>query len=293
LRRRRGELRLRLQEVVMEANKLHRPRTASWALTVAFGFCLPFATAQEHPVREEMTGTVISASINTLVLRTDDNQFRVFVFESYTQKPKSMSTGSVVRVISIPGREPGVRVAEQITVVKPAVAPKAGEPAPEPEVVPQEVRALESDLKRQVKRFGAGVRMGTALDPELFMLGIQARMGPIFTRDLWFRPNLEIGFGEVTGMIGVNLEFVYRLPISAREGKWSTYFGAGPALNFTNQDFEREDANTSIHWGDFSYKTGFNILMGMQHRKGPFVEVKTSIYSEPSPVLRLIAGYTF
>jgi hypothetical protein len=283
----------RLQEVVREATKLHRPRTASWALIMAFGLCSSFASAQEHPVREEITGTVVSASMNTLVLRTDDNQFRVFVFESYTQKPKSMSTGSVVRVVSIPGLEPGVRIAEQITVVKPAAAPKPGEPAPEPEVVPQEVRALESDLKRQVKRFGAGFRMGTALDPELFIIGVQARMGPIFTRDLWFRPNLEIGFGEITGMVALNLEFVYRLPISARENKWSTYFGAGPALNFTNQDFEHEDATTSIHWGDFSYKTGFNMLMGMQHRKGPFVEVKTSIYSEPSPVLRLIAGYTF
>jgi len=31
----------------------------------------------------------------------------------------------------------------------------------------------------------------------------------------------------------------------------------------------------------------------MQHRKGPFFEVKASIYSEPAPTLRLVGGYTF
>jgi len=284
----------------------HLRRASRYALAAIVGLCLTLASAQEatttsaeHAAQhEEMTGTVVSASINTLVLRTDSNQFHVFVFEKYTHKPKSISTGSVVRVISIPGAEPGVRVAEQITVVQPAPPPVKGEDgapaaAPTTDVVPQEVRALEGDIKRQTKKFGAGFRIGTGLDPELFLVGVQARMGPIFSPDLWFRPNVEIGFGEITTMVGVNLDFIYRLPISARQGKWSTYFGAGPALNFTSQDFNKEDANTSIHWGDFAYKTGFNILMGMQHRRGPFFEVKTSIYSQPSPVLRLVGGYSF
>ena len=280
---------------------MHSRCTASpWALVATFGLCLSIAGAQEaattSAVRQETTGTVVSVSPNTLVVRSDDNHFHLFVFESYTQKPRSLATGSIVRVDSMPGHEPGVRVAELVPVHS---APAPAKPVPgqaataTPEVIPKEVRALENDLKRQVSRFGVGFRFGTSLDPELFLLGVQARMGPIFTRDLWFRPNIELGFGEVTTIVGINLEVVYRLPVTARGSKWSTYFGAGPAFNFTNQSFDREDADTSIHFGDFEYKTGFNILMGMQHRKGPFFEVKTAIYSQPAPVLRLVGGYTF
>ena len=278
-----------------------RRNASPWALVVTFALCSSVVGAQEaattSAARQQTTGTVVSVSPNTLVVRSDDSQFHLFVFDSYTQKPRSIGTGSTVRVDSMPGHEPGVRLAELVTVVQPAPAPTKpapGQTAPAtPDVVPKEVRALENDLKRQVSRFGVGFRIGTALDPELFLLGVQARIGPIFTRDLWFRPNLELGFGEVTSMVGINLEVVYRLPVTARGSKWSTYFGAGPAFNFTNQSFDREDADTSIHFGDFDYKTGFNILMGMQHRKGPFFEVKTAIYSTPAPVLRLVGGYTF
>jgi hypothetical protein len=276
----------------------HSRSASRCALAAVIGLCLTLASAQEPttaPVsHEEITGNVVSVSFNTLVVRTNNSQYHVFVFENYTQKPKLIATGSVVRVTSIPSHEPGVRVAERIVVEQaaPEVAKGQAESAT-PDLVPREVRALENDLKRQVSRFGAGFRMGTSLDSELFLFGVQARIGPIVHRDLWFRPNLEIGFGEVTNMVGINLEFAYRVPVSARGSKWSTYFGAGPGLNFTNQNFERQDGESSVEWGDFEYKTGFNIFMGMQHRKGPFFEVKTSIYSEPAPVLRLVGGYTF
>jgi hypothetical protein len=262
---------------------------------LSVGFAQEAATTSA--ARQEMTGTVVSVSPNTLVVRTDDSQFHLFVFEGYTQKPRSIATGSIVRVTSVPGHEPGVRAAEVVTVVQTAPAPAKpapGQTAPATQdVIPKDVRALEQDLKRQVSRFGVGFRAGTSLDPELFLLGVQARMGPIFHRDLWFRPNIELGFGEVTTIVGINLEAVYRLPVTARGSKWSTYFGAGPAFNFTNQSFDREDAETSINFDDFEYKTGFNVLMGMQHRRGPFFEVKTAIYSKPAPILRLVGGYTF
>jgi len=274
----------------------HSRSASRCALAAIIGLCLTLASAQEPataPVsHQEITGTVVSVSFNTLVVRTNESLYHVFVFENYTQKPKVIATGSVVRVTSIPSQEAGVRVAERI-VIEQAAPAKGDAASTTPDLVPQEVRALENDLKRQVSRFGAGFRMGTSLNPELFLLGVQARIGPIVHRDFWFRPNIEIGFGEVTNMIGVNLEFVYRVPVTARGSKWSTYFGAGPGLNFTNQNFERHDGETSVEWGDFEYKTGFNIFMGMQHRKGPFFEVKTSIYSEPAPVLRLVGGYTF
>ena len=41
------------------------------------------------------------------------------------------------------------------------------------------------------------------------------------------------------------------------------------------------------------FDAGFNILVGMQSRRGMFVEAKTSLWARPAPVLRLIVGYNF
>jgi hypothetical protein len=193
--------------------------------------------------------------------------------------------------VSTPGDEAGVRVASSVTLLE--APPKAQEGAaarPDP-VIPTSVRRLESDIERQARRWRAGVRAGAALDPELISLGIHAQAGPLFIRDLSFRPNAEFAFGEVTTMIAINLEAVYRLPISTRGGRWSAYIGAGPGFNFLHQNFEEQE--DGIDFGDFDYQTGFNILSGVQFRRGTFFEVKTSIYSRPAPVLRLIFGYNF
>lgn len=42
------------------------------------------------------------------------------------------------------------------------------------------------------------------------MFGIQSQMGPIFHPRVQFRPNAEFDFGEVTDLIALNLEGVYR-----------------------------------------------------------------------------------
>ena len=49
----------------------------------------------------------------------------------------------------------------------------------------------------------------------------------------------------------------------------------------------------SVDFSNFDYETGLNVLAGMQSRKGTFVELKTSLYSGPSPKLRVIVGYNF
>lgn len=75
-----------------------------------------------------------------------------------------------------------------------------------------------------------------------------------------------------------------------RRGDWTPFVGAGPALNFIHQSY---DKGRDISFGNFDYETGFNVLAGVQNRRGTFVELKTSLYSQPAPVLRLIVGYTF
>jgi hypothetical protein len=172
-------------------------------------------------------------------------------------------------------------------------APTAGASAPTAGVVPAEVRGLERDIERQARRFQAGVRAGVALDPELVLLGVHAQVGPFFNPDLFLRPNVEFAFGEVTAMFGLNMEAIYRLPVTSRLGRWSTYFGLGPGFNFLHQNFERTEGGKRVDFGDFHSSVGLNILGGIRYRNGMFMELKTSVYSKPAPTLRMIVGYNF
>jgi hypothetical protein len=118
---------------------------------------------------------------------------------------------------------------------------------------PKEVRDVEREIERQARRWQLGARIGAGLDPELFVLGVHAGTGPIFSRDFYFRPNAEFAFGELTDMVALNLEGAYRLPISFRHGRWSAYVGAGPELNFVHQGIGRRD----VDFGNFDSDTSF------------------------------------
>jgi hypothetical protein len=241
-----------------------------------------------------LTGTVSSSTRNTLVIRSDDGQYRLFVFERGAERPASLTAGTRVRVISTPGDDPGVRRATSVIVVQGTPASGAasrGEPGSD--VVPPEVRRSEREIEREVRRLQAGVRAGVALDPELVMIGVHAQVGPFFSRDVYLRPNVEFAFGEVTALFGLNLEAIYRLPIS-RAGRWSAYVGAGPGFNFIHQNFDRTTGSGKrIDFGDFHSDTGLNILGGIRFRSGVFTELKTSVYTNTAPRLRLIVGYNF
>ena len=152
---------------------------------------------------------------------------------------------------------------------------------------------MERDIERQVRRYQAGVRAGMALDPELILIGVQAQVGPFFNPNVYLRPNVEFAFGEVTALFALNLEAIYRLPVTSREGRWSSYVGVGPGFNFLHQNFERTDGGKRIDFGDFHSAVGLNILGGLRYRSGMFIELKTSVYASPAPTLRMIVGYNF
>lgn len=241
-----------------------------------------------------MTGTVVSSTRNSLIVRTNDRVYQVFVFDRDTIKPVSIPVSSVVTVISNPSSEPGVRVASSVVITGPSVPPAPGAPqsTATDDVIPLSVRRTENAIERQAKRFRAGVRAGVGLDPEVLLVGVHANLGTFFHRDFSFRPNVEFGFGEVTKLFAVNLEGIYRLPISQREGRWNAYVGGGPSLVFSHENFERATGvDEDIDFGDFEFDGGLNILTGIQYRSGLFFEVKTTVWA--SPHLRLIVGYTF
>ena len=155
---------------------------------------------------------------------------------------------------------------------------------------PEKVRDIESEIKRESRRWHVGVRAGAAFNPELFLFGVQSQIGPLFHPRVQFKPNAEFDFGEVTDLVALNLEGVYRFSADYRRRNWIPYIGAGPALIFIHQNFER---GREIDFGNFDYETGFNVLVGAQNRRGTFFEMKTSLYSGPAPKLRLIIGRTF
>jgi hypothetical protein len=242
----------------------------------------------ESPQAEGQTtisGTVVSSSRNVLVVRTDRGVHNVFIYDRYSQKPAdNIPVGSTVRVISTPSDEPGVRLATHVTV---SSAASEGQPKQPTEPVPASVRRLEDDIERQARRYGMGFRGGVGLDPEVLLVGVHARLGPFFNRNFSFRPNIEYGWGEVTKLVTINLEGIYRLPFTPRLGRWSAYAGAGPSLVFSHQNFE----DNGVDFGDFDFDGGLNVLAGMEFRSGLFFEAKTTVYA--SPHLRLIVGYTF
>jgi hypothetical protein len=249
-----------------------------------------------------VTGAVVSSSRNTLVVKDNGGRYWLFVFDRNTNKPATFTNGSDVRVDSSPTDDPNVRLA---TGIEPAgrnqgaasraadsgaISPAASTASP---VVPVEVRRLEGQIERDARRYQVGVRAGMGLDPELALIGVQTQIGPFFNSDVYLRPNVDFGFGEVTAMFGLNLEAVYRLPVNSRQGRWSAYFGAGPGFNFVHQNFDRTSGGSRIDFGAFHSDTGLNILGGVRFRAGTFMELKTSVYTQTTPTLRLLVGYNF
>jgi hypothetical protein len=255
-------------------------------LTFLLGISLPVGAQDVTTV----TGTVVSSSRTTLTVRTAPGQFQLFVFGSNVRKPATLPLGAQVRVVSSAGSEPGVRVASEVTILEAAASPNQ---QADGSVVPADVRRIERDIERELRRYQVGVRGGVALDPELVMIGVHAQVGPFFRSDVFFRPSVEFGLGEVTSMFALNPELIYRLPFSSSQDRWSTYFGAGLGINLLHQNFEREDGGKRIDFGEFHSDTALNILGGVRRRGGMFMELKTSVYSEPSPTLRLTLGYNF
>jgi hypothetical protein len=110
------------------------------------------ASAQDERTFE---GTVAASSRNTVTVRGSGDQYRLFVFERTTRRPGTIPVGARVRVVSSPGDDASFRVADEITVLD---SPAAGTQTGTTSVIPSEVRRLERDIERQVRRYQVGVR---------------------------------------------------------------------------------------------------------------------------------------
>lgn len=121
-----------------------------------------------------------------------------------------------------------------------------------------------------------GVRAGVSGDPDQFYAGVHYETDELLDR-LRFRPNAEIGVGDDVTLVALNFEFAYRMPLPRTA--WSVYVGAGPALNLYRSTRETQPEG------------GFNILIGLAHRRGLFTEVKVGALNSPS--IKFGVGYSF
>jgi hypothetical protein len=132
-----------------------------------------------------------------------------------------------------------------------------------------------------VAQSGFGVRGGyTDDDPTQAHVGAHYKSKP-FLGNVTFRPNIEFGFGKNAKTIASNFEFVYKYADFDRS--WSGYAGAGPAINVYRYTPGAPLENNT--------KLGANIVLGLDHINGFFIEAKVG--PKNSPVFKLTAGYTF
>jgi hypothetical protein len=124
---------------------------------------------------------------------------------------------------------------------------------------------------------GVGVRAGASVDPDQFYFGGHFETPALVDR-VHLRPNLEIGVGDNVTLVAVNIEAVYKYPLSG--SAWTLYGGGGPAINFYNFDDDGSDT-----------EAGFNFVGGLEHDRGLFFEIKLG--AGDSPDLKFGIGYSF
>lgn len=173
--------------------------------------------------------------------------------------------------------------------------------------VPGAVQAAADEVSDVARRFRLGAEAGIALDPELIMFGAHGSFGPLFTRNVTFRPGIEFGLGELTTLFGINLDALYTFPGAAGRNRWTPYVGAGPNFTLSHQSFQTTDTqhvdvNTTagtttttngrsrFNFSDTDFNGGFNFIAGAR-RGGLFLEMKATAYGVSN--VRLLAGFNF
>jgi hypothetical protein len=178
--------------------------------------------------------------------------------------------------------------------------------------VPAQVQRAEDNVEEKVRRFGGGVDGGIAVDPELIMFGAHGTLRPVFKDSIAFRPGIEFGIGELTTLLGINLDVTYTLPNAT--GRWRPYVGAGPNFSLNHEGFSTTetdhvttptgigtttvtptgtitDNRNRFDFGDTDFTAGFNFIAGARASNGLFVEMKATAYGVSN--VRLMAGFNF
>jgi hypothetical protein len=152
--------------------------------------------------------------------------------------------------------------------------------------------------QREARRFGVGVQGGVGIDPELIDFGVHGTFGGVIKPNLSFRPALEVGAGEVTTFLGINLDFLYAFPGNSTEEGWVPYVGAGPTFGLSHRGFGIDDDDiddvdepSRFDFSDTDFNGGMNFIVGMRKESGAFFEMRATAWGVSN--IRLIAGFNF
>jgi hypothetical protein len=240
---------------------------------------------------ERIEGTVVSARRASITLRTDAGRYRVFELDRATRPARPLQAGMRVAVMVREDDEAEAPLAIAVAILPADEAPaaRAGRRSADP--VPTDVRAMEAAIERELRRYNAGVVAGVSVQPELIVVGGHATFERVFRRAISVRPGLQLGFGEITTLLAIDVDVLYTFPGATRRTRWAPYVGAGPSIAFRHRGFEEDEDGTRFDFDDFDAEHGFNFIVGMRNRTGAFFEMKATAGGVSD--VRLLAGVTF
>jgi hypothetical protein len=207
-------------------------------------------------------------------------------------KPFDTNAVAIVITAAVALWYPRPSSAQQVIGLVPSAAASVTS-APPQQNVPPKAQDAEDSVERAVRRFGIGVEGGVGLDPELIDFGAHATFGPIFKRNVQFRPGIEFGVGEVTTTFGVNLDVLYTFPGATRQTRWAPYVGVGPNFGLSHRGFDSATVAQAnrFNFSDTSFDAGLNFIAGARARSGLFLEMRATAYGVSN--VRLLAGFNF
>ncbi|MEO5823518.1 MAG: hypothetical protein ABIT71_23690 [Vicinamibacteraceae bacterium] len=235
-------------------------------------------------------GTIVSVRSGSITIRTGTGAYRVFQIDRTARPARPLQPGMRVAVVFRQGEDDDAPLVLAVAILPSDTAAPATAPTSDP--VPPEVRAMETTVERQLRRYNAGGVAGVSVQPELIVVGGHVTFERIFRRSISVRPGLQLGFGEISTLLNVDVDVLYAIPGATRRTRWAPYVGAGPTIGFRHRSFEDEnDDGTRFDFGDFDADNGFNFIVGMRNPKGAFLEMKATASGVTD--VRLLAGVTF
>ena len=244
----------------------------------------------------QTVGTVTSMGRGSMVVQTDEGRFVVYALEPSFIRIPAVAPGSRVRVITASNDTDPAPMALSIETL-PAREGLAQQSQP----APSDVQRLASQIERQARRFRIGLDAGVALDPELISINAFSTFTPFVQRGILVRPNVELAFGEVTTLIGINIEGLYMLPGLRRSIRWAPYVGAGPNFTFSHRSVNEEefisDPNAPpvdsdrFDFSQWDWDNGFNFIVGARNPNGTFFEMKGTAWGVAT--IRMLGGFEF
>jgi hypothetical protein len=244
----------------------------------------------------QTVGTVTAMGRGSMVVQTDEGRFVVYVLEPSFIRIPAVEPGSRVRVITAANDTDPAPTALSIETL-----PAREGLAQRSQTAPSDVQRLASEIERQARRFRIGLDAGVALDPELISINAFSTFTPFVQRGILVRPNVELAFGEVTTLIGINIEGLYMLPGLRRSIKWAPYVGAGPSFTFSHRSVDEEEFLSDLNappvdtdrfdFSQWDWNNGFNFIVGARNPNGTFFEMKGTAWGVAT--IRMLGGFEF